>query len=66
MAEITWQEKAWDRISRVFFHPGTGLVYDYITADDPEERFPISPPWRKFRFRSRIRADGAPGWRTAR
>lgn len=43
MAEITWQEKAWDRISRVFFHPGTGLVYDYITADAPEERFSHLP-----------------------
>ena len=38
-----WSESAFRRVRDVFFHPETGLVYDYITSFDHGRRFSCLP-----------------------
>ena len=36
-------EYAWRQIHDILFHPGTGMVYDYVTSHDPNHRFDHLP-----------------------
>lgn len=36
-------ECAWKQIHDILFHPGTGMVYDYMTSRDPAHRFDHLP-----------------------
>ena len=36
-------ECAWRQIHDILFHPGTGMVYDYVTSHDPNHRFDHLP-----------------------
>lgn len=43
MALLRWQERLFTQIREKLYHPGTGLIYDYITSFDPAERFSHLP-----------------------
>lgn len=58
-------ECAWRQIHDILFHPGTGMVYDYVTSHDPNHRFDHLPSPEEIAAGFQIRADGAPVWRTA-